>query len=240
PALQAGLHYVTGDCVGLISADLQDSPELLIEMVKRWETGTKLVIAEREGREESIRQSFISNSYWRLINKFAVPGYPLGGFDFCLADRQVIEHVGKIAEKNSHIFMLMFSLGYSNSVIKYTRKKRIEGVSQWTLIKKVKLVIDTFVAFSYLPIRAMSALGFVAALLGFLYTLFAVGSKLLLGNKYEGWTTIVALISLFGGMALLMLGIIGEYLWRILDETRKRPAYVVDKVVPALEPGRYP
>lgn len=232
PALQAGLNYATGDCVGIVSADLQDPPELFADMIKRWETGVKLVIAEREGREESIRQSFISNAYWRLINKFAVPGYPLGGFDFCLADRQVVDQVNKIAEKNSHVFMLMFSLGYSNSVIRYTRKKRTEGTSQWTLIKKIKLVVDTFVAFSYVPIRAMSVLGGIAALFGFSYTLFAVANKIILGNKYEGWTTIVALISLFGGMTLLMLGIIGEYLWRILDETRKRPSYVVDKVVP--------
>lgn len=229
PAIQAGLMVASGDCAGIISADLQDPHELFIEMIARWEKGTKLVIAEREKREEDAGQTFISNLYWRMIRKYAIKNYPVGGFDFCLVDRQIIADVNRINEKNSHIFALIFSLGYPHEVIQYTRKKRSHGKSQWTLSKKIKLFIDMFIAFSYLPIRAISVMGLIISLLSFGYALYIVFITLVLGNPYTGWSTIVVLVSAFSGLVLLTLGIIGEYLWRLLDEIRKRPSYVIDK-----------
>lgn len=230
-AIYCGLSNASGDCVGVISADLQDSHELFIEMIARWEKGTKLVIGERENREEEVRKTALSNIYWRMIRKYAVKNYPTGGFDFCLIDRDIISEVTKISEKNSHIFALMFSLGYPYEIINYTRKKRRQGRSQWTLSKKIKLFIDMFVAFSYLPIRAISVMGLIISLLSFGYALYVVFITLVLGNPYTGWSTIVVLISAFSGLILLTLGIIGEYLWRILDEIRKRPNYVIEKIL---------
>lgn len=227
-AIYCGLSNAGGDCVGVISADLQDPHELFIEMIARWEKGTKLVIGEREKREED---AIISNLYWRMIRKYAVKNYPPGGFDFCLIDRQIVSDVNRISEKNSHIFALIFSLGYPYEIIHYTRKKRRHGRSQWTLSKKIKLFIDMFVAFSYLPIRAISVMGLVISLLSFGYALYIVFITLVLGNPYTGWSTIVVLVSAFSGLILLTLGIIGEYLWRILDEIRKRPSYVIDKIL---------
>lgn len=230
-AIQAGLKVASCDCAGIISADLQDPPELFLEMIKKWESGTSLVIAEREKREENIIQTFISNLYWKMVRKYAVQDYPLGGFDFCLLDRKIILDVNKINEKNTHILVLIFSLGYPYEIIYYTRKKRINGKSQWSLSKKIKLFIDTFVAFSYLPIRGISYLGLSISIISFFYA-FSMGiNKFIYGNIYEGWTTIVVLLSSFGGLILLTLGIIGEYLWRILDEVRKRPNYVIEKIL---------
>lgn len=230
-AIQAGLLKATGDCAGIISADLQDPHELFVEMVKRWEKGVKFVIAEREKREESVRQTFISNLYWRLIRNYAIKGYPAGGFDFCLIDRQIITDVNKINEKNTHIFALIFSLGYPYEILNYTRKKRSKGTSQWTFSKKVKLFLDMFIAFSYVPIRSISVMGLGISILSVAYGIFMALDKIISGNPFVGWTTIVVLVSSLGGLTLLTLGIIGEYLWRILDEVRKRPNFVIDIII---------
>lgn len=230
-AIRAGLKMVKGDCAGIISADLQDPHELFLEMIKKWEKGTKLVIAERKNREESTRQTFISNFYWRLIRKYAIEDYPVGGFDFCLIDRQIISDVNRINEKNSHIFALIFSLGYPYEIMYYTRRKRSQGKSQWSLSKKIKLFIDMFIAFSYMPIRVISLLGLMISIASFLFALLIALNKIIFGNPYTGWTTIIVLVSFFGGLNLLTLGIIGEYLWRILDETSKRPNYVIEKIL---------
>ncbi len=232
-AIFCGLKIANGDCAGIISADLQDPYELFVDMIRKWENGIKLVMGEREDREESVRQSFISNLYWRLVNRYAVKDYPLGGYDFCLIDRQIIDDVNRIDEKNTHIFALIFSLGYKYESIPYVRKKRIAGKSQWTLSKKIKTFIDTFISFSYLPIRGISYLGLSISIMSFVYAIMIAANKIIFGGRYEGWTTIVVLLSLFSGLILLTLGIIGEYLWRILDEVRKRPSYVIDKIVEA-------
>ncbi|MEI4768838.1 glycosyltransferase family 2 protein [Psychrobacillus sp. FJAT-51614] len=229
-AIQAGLHYVTGDCVGIISADLQDPPELFEEMIKNWEKGKKIVMATREDRLETISQKLFSNTYYYLMNRFAIKGYPKGGFDFVLIDRQVVEELKSINEKNTNIMSLIFSLGHDQETIPYVRQEREHGKSKWTFSKKVKLFVDSFVSFSYAPIRFMTGMGFVIAILSFIYALYTMISYLSGNVGVQGWTTIVALITLLQGIIMIMLGIIGEYLWRILDETRKRPGYIVDEV----------
>lgn len=229
-AIQAGLNYVTGDCVGIISADLQDPPELFANMIEYWESGKKVVMATREDREESFSQKLFSNTYYSLMNKFAIKGYPKGGFDFVLIDKQVVSELVKISEKNTNIMSLIFSLGYEQQFIPYVRKEREHGKSRWTLSKKVKLFVDSFVSFSYAPIRFMSLVGFSVAALSFLYTIFVIISYFTGMVAVQGWTTLISIITLLLGLIMIMLGIIGEYLWRILDETRKKPGYIVDEV----------
>jgi dolichol-phosphate mannosyltransferase len=231
PAIQAGMLASRGDCVGIISADLQDPYELFVEMIEKWEAGTRLVIAAREGREESASKSLFSNTFWKLVNRYAVSDYPVGGFDFFLIDRKIIDDMNRIHAKNTHIFVLLFSLGYDYEILHYTRQERKAGESQWTLSKKIKLVVDTFVSFTFLPIRGIACLGFTISALSFLYAIVMIINRLIFTDKFEGWTTIITLTTLFGGLTLLTLGIIGEYIWRILDETRNRPIFVVDKVL---------
>lgn len=231
PATQAGLREANGDCIGIISADLQDPYELFTTMVAQWETGTKLVIAEREKREEGIRHRFISGMYWKMVNRYAIKNYPLGGFDFCLMDKQVKEDIVRINEKNTVIFPLIFWLGYPYESIPYTRKLRKAGKSQWTFLKKLKLALDSFIGFSYLPVRIISFLGVSTSIIAFLYSSYIFFKWLIFGSTVAGWTTIAMLASVLGGLVLMSLGIISEYLWRILDETRKRPPFVIDKVI---------
>ncbi|GIO88494.1 putative glycosyltransferase YkcC [Paenibacillus faecis] len=229
-AIQAGLEYTTGDCVGIIAADLQDPPELFKEMIDYWRSGKKVVLATRQDREEPLSQKLFAKTYYFMLEKLALKGYPKGGFDFLLIDRQVVEEVVKIREKNTNIMSLIFWLGYDQIQIPYIRQERKLGKSKWTLSKKIKLFVDSFVSFSYAPIRFMSFIGVLTAFFSFLYGVFVVIGTLSGFIKLQGWTTIIALITFLLGIIMIMLGIIGEYLWRILDESRKRPPYVIDQI----------
>lgn len=228
-ALLAGLTVAKGDCVGVIAADLQDPPELFVEMLEHWKRGCKSVLAVRADRDESATQRFFASAYYKLVRKLALPGYPEGGFDFFLIDRQVQKIIVEIGEKNSHMFNLLFWLGFSPVMIPYTRRARDKGVSRWTFAKKVKLFVDSFIAFSYSPIRAVSAMGALLSVAAFGYAVFVVVARLLWGTPVQGFTTTVLLIAFTSGIQMLMLGVLGEYLWRTLDEVRQRPAYVLDR-----------
>jgi len=230
-AIYAGLHAAHGDAIGIISADLQDPCELFIDMLEKWQSGKKLVIGERKSREENIGKSVLPKLYWKLINRYAANDFPIGGFDFCVIDKQIAEDLRLISEKNSHIFVLIFSLGYPYEIIYYKKRMRVSGKSQWTVSEKIKLFVDTFVAFSYMPIKSISYFGLFISVASFVFALYLVITRIIKGSIYTGWTSIAVLISLFGGLILLTLGIIGEYLWRLLEETRKRPLYVVDSIL---------
>ena len=232
-AIQAGFTVASGDCVGMIAADLQDPPQLFIEMVRHWEQGNKAVFAVRQDREESALQILLSNSYYALIRKFAIRNYPNGGFDFFLVDRQVVDEVNRIREKNTNIMTLIFWLGFKPIIIPYTRRSRKKGKSRWTVGKKIKLFIDTFVAFSYFPIRILSILGFSVAFLAFLYGLYIFTYWLFFGIEVMGWVPTMIVLTFTSGLQMTMLGILGEYLWRALDEIRKRPPYVIDEIFDA-------
>ena len=229
-AIQAGLTIATGDCVGMIAADLQDPPELFLEMVREWEKGAKAVFAVRADREESASQKFFSNTYYSLMRRFALPEYPEGGFDFFLVDRQVVTDVNEIREKNTNLMSLVFWLGYRPVMIPYIRRSRRKGTSRWTLAKKVKLFIDSFVSFSYAPIRFLSVTGLVVALLGFLYAGVVFFERLVNGIPVKGYAPIIIFVAVTSGIQMLMLGVMGEYLWRTLDESRRRPQFVIDEV----------
>lgn len=229
-AIEAGFTVATGDCIGVIAADLQDPHDLFVDMVRHWEQGNKVIFAVRQDREESAAQKAFSNGYYALIRKFAIRDYPAGGFDFLLADRQVIAEVIRIHEKNTNIMTLIFWLGFKPIYIPYVRRSRKKGKSRWTLAKKIKLFIDTFVAFSYFPIQLLSVIGFLVALGSFLYGAFIFVYWLLFGIEVMGWVPMMIILTFTSGIQMTMLGLLGEYLWRTLDEARRRPPYVIDEV----------
>lgn len=229
-AIQAGFTVATGDCVGIIASDLQDPPELFVEMVHHWENGNKAIFAVRQDREESIIQKIFSNSYYFLIRKFAVRNYPRGGFDFLLADRQVVNEVNRIHEKNTNIMTLIYWLGFKPILIPYVRRNRKIGKSRWTLGKKLKLFVDTFVGFSFFPIQILSVIGFTVAIGSFLYGAYILLYKIFRGIDVAGWVPMMVILTFTAGLQMCMLGILGEYLWRTLDESRSRPFYVIDEI----------
>jgi dolichol-phosphate mannosyltransferase len=153
-----------------------------------------------------------------------------------LLDRRYLSHIQR-SEKNTNLLVLGYWLGVRPVVLKYQRKKRDQGTSRWTFAKKIKLFIDTFISFSFAPIRFISIVGSLTSILSFLYGLFVVILTLVADNPVPGWTTIVALVTFLLGLIMLMLGIIGEYLWRILDEGRNRPEYVIEETRGVIPPG---
>lgn len=229
-AIQAGLTIAEGDCVGMISADLQDPPELFLDMLQHWEKGTKAIFAIRQGREESFLQKLFSNGYYSLVQRFAIKDYPNGGFDFFLVDRQVINEINRIQEKNTNLMTLIFWLGFKPVLIPYIRRQRTKGRSRWTLSKKIKLFIDTFVAFSFFPIRLLSIVGFIVAISSFTYGMFVLFYWLFLGIDVRGYVPTMLIMTFTSGIQMTMLGVLGEYLWRTLDEIRHRPPFVIDEV----------
>lgn len=229
-AIQAGMMVAQGDCVGVIAADLQDPPELFLDMIHYWESGIKSIFAVRQDREESLLQKNFSNSYYRLIRRFAIKDYPDGGFDFLLIDRQVVNEINKIQEKNTNLMSLVFWLGFKPVMIPYVRRARRKGKSRWTLTKKIKLFIDTFVSFSYFPIRLFSTIGILFALGAFVYGLYVLYAWWRMEIGVRGWVTTILLLTFTSGVQMTMLGILGEYLWRTLDETRKRPHFIIDEI----------
>ncbi len=228
-AVLAGLNYATGDCNIILAADLQDPPELIPKMYDYWLKGIKFVIANRTDREESRSQKFFSNSFHRLIKKLALKNIPDGGFDLVLFDRQLREQAVKMNENNAHLIYLLAWMNYDYVSIPYVRRKREIGKSRWTLQKKVKLFIDSFVSFSFFPIRTISVIGIILGIIAFFYGLFVLVAKLTGMVALSGWTSIMVVLLFVSSFQMISLGIIGEYVWRGLDAARKRPNFIVDK-----------
>jgi len=229
-ARQAGLKVSKGDCVGVISSDLQDPPELFVDMIKHWQNGSKAVLAVRKERHDTLSSKISSKIYYHFIRKYAIPDFPKGGFDFFLIDRQIVNELNKIQEKNSNIMNLLFWLGYDYVTIPYVREKRKKGKSGWTFSKKIKHVIDSFIGFSYVPIKLLPSLGIAFAIAAFVYGAFVFYNWTVGNTEIEGWTTTIILVAFIGGIQMIMLGVLGEYLWRTLDETRKRPPFIIEKI----------
>jgi len=229
-AILAGMKYATGDCNVILTADLQDPPELVPKMFDYWTKGIKFVIANRNDREDHWMHNIFSNTYHYLIKKFALPNIPNGGFDFCLFDKQMRDEVVAMDEKNTNTIYLLSWLNYDFVSIPYTRKKRAIGKSRWTLKKKLKLFIDSFVAFSFFPIRMISVMGFLLGLVALAYGGFILFEKYFGNIAVTGWTTIMVVVLFVSAFQMIALGVIGEYVWRALDASRKRPNYVVDKM----------
>jgi polyisoprenyl-phosphate glycosyltransferase len=230
-AILAGMEHATGDCCTVISADLQDPPEMIPQMFAHWLKGIKLVMANREGREEGFFQRFFSNLYHSLVKKFALKNIPKGGFDFVLFDKLLKDQVVKINEKNTNTLYLLPWLGFESVTIPYVRKKREVGKSRWTLAKKIKLFIDSFVSFSFFPIRAISVTGLIMGFVSLVYAACILFFKMSGYIEVEGWSTVMIVLLLVSSFQMIALGIIGEYVWRALDASRNRPNYVVEQIV---------
>jgi dolichol-phosphate mannosyltransferase len=229
-AILAGMNYASGDCNVVLAADLQDPPDLIPRMYAYWTKGIKLVIANREDRDDSFLQKHFSNLYHFLFKNLALKGVPKGGFDLVLFDKKLKDEVVGMNEKNTNQLFLLAWLKYDYVNIPYLRRKREIGKSKWTLGKKVKLLVDSFVAFSFFPIRLISILGFILGLFALLYGIFVIYAKLTGLVPLQGWSAIMVVLLIVSSFQMIALGIIGEYVWRAMDAARKRPNFIVDEV----------
>jgi dolichol-phosphate mannosyltransferase len=230
-AILAGMTYASGDCCCIMSADLQDPPELIPKMFQHWLNGIKLVIANRADRDEGFFKKMFANIYHSLIKKYALKNVPENGFDVVLFDKQLKEEVIKINEKNTSQTYLLTWLQFEFVTIPYIRLKRDFGKSRWTVAKKIKLFIDAFVSFSFFPIRMITILGLILGILSFAYGIFIIIAKIGGYINLQGWTALMAIILLLSSFQMIALGIIGEYVWRTFDASRNRPNFVIDELV---------
>ncbi len=233
PAIMAGLSLAQGDAVAAIAADLQDPPELLHDMIALWRQQHKVVIAARRGRSDPFPTSLLADIFYRLFRRFAIRTMPARGFDFFLIDQQVCTLINGIQENNAYLMGLILWLGFEPHVLYYNRQAREKtyGQSMWTLGKKLKYFVDSFVAFSHFPIRLATGLGILFSLLGLIYAAIVIYARLAHGISTEGWASLMIVVLITAGIQMLILGIIGEYMWRNLDETRRRPRFIIEKIL---------
>lgn len=229
-AIVAGMEVACGDVCCVMSADLQDPPSLIPKMYEEYLNGNKVVIAARKARKESKLKNFLANTYYAILRFLVLKSYPKQGFDFFMIDKSVKDILVNMQEKNSTIYVQLIWLGFKPKVIEYVRQNREKGKSMWSYGKRINLFIDTFIVFSHKPIRIISFFGLIMSFLGFIMACFFVYEKVFLNASPSGWTTIIVVLLIIGGFQMIMLGIVGEYLWRNLDETRKRPLYVIDEI----------
>jgi dolichol-phosphate mannosyltransferase len=228
-ALTCGLHHSKGACVAALAADLQDPPETIPQLLTHWKQGTRVVWAARNRREgeSAARVGFSRLYYWLMRKVVGMKEMPATGADFFLLDRRVVDAFCEFREANVSIFALITWMGFSQATIYYDKKARLHGQSGWSLKKKLKLLVDSVASFSYVPIRFMSYVGFVVALSGFVYAGFIIFNALQ-GSPAQGWSSLMVVVLVVGGVQMVMMGVLGEYLWRALDESRRRPRYIIE------------
>lgn len=228
-AVAAGLHYCRGEMAIMLASDLQDPPEIISKLLAKKNEGYNVVWGLREKREgEDTLTLVFSRIFYHLMNRLTDVAQSSTGADIFLIDRQVIDTFKNSPEKNTSVYMLIAWFGFAQTSISYVKKARQAGTSKWTTAKRLKLFLDSLISFSYLPLRFMSLMGFVFASLGLLYGIVVL-SNAFRGLPVEGWASLMIVLLFIGGFQMIMMGMLGEYIWRTYDETRGRLRYVIEK-----------
>lgn len=231
-AISAGLEHCRGRCAVFLAADLQDPPELIPNMLARWREGYQVIWAVRDEREGvSWFEKTMARSFYTLFNRLAQVSLPPSGSDFALLDRAVLDAVRRSAGATPFLMGEIAQVGFRQTSIGYVKEERKFGETKWNLRKRLKLFADAFVSFSYFPLRAMSTIGMIASFIGFLYAAFVAGLRLTVGTPIDGWASLMVVVLVLGGFQMIMLGVLGEYLWRTLEQARQRPRYFIEESV---------
>ena len=229
-AVMAGYQYAKGECIISISADLQDPPELINKMLNYHFTDNyDIVICHRKTRDESFFRRITSSIFYKMIRKLSFPNMPSGGFDFALINNKVKKVILSKQEVNPFWQGQILWTGYKIKFIPYKRKKREIGQSRWTFSKKIKYLIDGLMSYSYFPLRLMSITGIIVSMAGFIYAIIIFFARIFNAIPIKGWAPLMIVLLVLSGIQMLMLGVIGEYLWRTLDQVRNRRPYIIEK-----------
>ena len=212
-------------------ADLQEDSTLITEMYESWKKGNNVVLAIRRSRDESKVKVFFANLYYLMIRKFVNKDMPVGGCDCYLIDRKVIEVLKLLDEKNSSLTLQVMWAGFRTEKIYFDRKNREIGKSRWTLAKKFKLVMDSMMSFSYAPIRFMTYVGILFDVFAFIMLVSVLVEYFTEQVPIAGWSSLMCVVLFSAGLILSMLGMLGEYLWRTLDASRKRPPFIIEETI---------
>ena len=230
-ALSAGFAEARGDAVAILACDLQDPPEVVLEFLKKWEEGVQIVWGHRRTRKDQYWRILTSNLFCRLLRRFAMPhGSQFTTGSFFLADRRVAECMRQFPERSRITFALAAWTGFEQATVHYDRKQRVSGVSGWNFSKMLKTMYDAFIGFSFLPVRLITLVGIAASLLTIALAAYLWYSWLT-GNPVLGWTSQMMTMALFFGVQCFLMGIVGEYLYRIYAEVVRRPLYFISEQV---------
>lgn len=228
-AISAGLEHASGDAAIVTTADMEEPADALPRLLEKWQAGFEIVWGVREKRAEPFLSRLSSTLFHLLFRWLGLATYlPEGiGGGLFLVDRKVLRALHRVPERNRSIIGLLMWMGFRQTTILYSQHVRASGRSKWTVAKKLKLAVDSFTAFSYKPIRAVSLLGIMISMISVLYAVFIIVSALIRGVTVEGWPTLMVTVLFLGGLQFLVTGMMGEYLWRALDEARQRPLYII-------------
>jgi glycosyltransferase involved in cell wall biosynthesis len=231
-AVTAGLDHCRGDCAVIIDADLQDPPELIPELIAKWSAGYQVVYAQRVKRKgEHFLKVFTASIFYRLLKKLASIEIPLDTGDFRLIDRKVIDNLKAMPERNRFIRGMVSWIGLRQTSVQYVREERLSGETKYPLFKMIRFALTGLTSFSLVPLQLASLFGFLVSGISFLAGLYSIYLKIFTTQTIPGWTSLMIALLFLGGIQLITLGIIGEYVGRISEEVKQRPAYIIqDKI----------
>lgn len=229
-AITAGMDYALGDAVVIIDADLQDPPELILDMIAEWKKGYEVVYAKRIKRNgESLFKKWTASLFYRVLRYSTDISIPVDTGDFRLIDRKVCEELKRLPEKNRFVRGLVSWVGFRQKAIEYERDERLAGETKYPLKRMIKLSLDGITSFSYKPLKLAGYLGALLSASGFLYLMYVLYLVIFTDSVVKGWASMIGITLTFNGFVLIMLGILGEYVGRIYDETKGRPLYIVQE-----------
>jgi polyisoprenyl-phosphate glycosyltransferase len=228
-AIRAGLSYAKGDCACFIACDMQEPPDLIFSMKENLSDENNIIWAVRKSRKDTFSSIVFAKIFYFFARKIVSKNIPPSGASMFLISKKVLNAVNQYHEKNLTLEGLFATMGFHSKYIYYERAQRTFGKSKWSLSKKIKLFIDFFIAYSNTPIRFVSFMGILFSVIGFFWTFYVIFRTILYHDLSSGWPTLISVLLIGFGITNISLGIIGEYLWRTLDETRNRPNYIIDK-----------
>lgn len=230
-AITAGMDYAKGNAVVVMDADLQDPPELILAMIEKWKQGYDVVYAQRTKRKgETFLKKLTAKLFYRFLRLMTDIDIPLDTGDFRLLDRKVCDQLSNIQEKNRFVRGLVSWVGFKQIAIEYERDERFAGESKYPFKKMLKLSIDGIASFSFKPLKLAGYAGMIFSSIGFIYAFVILYLKTFTENAIQGWSLLIAIQIFFSGIILFILGIMGEYIGRIYDETKHRPLYIVQEI----------
>jgi dolichol-phosphate mannosyltransferase len=229
-AISAGLDFACGQAVAIMDADLQDPPEVLPMFIEKWREGHDVVYAIREKRKEGIFKHVTYKVFYRLLRGIANIDIPLDAGDFCIMDRRVVDLLVRMPERNRFVRGIRTWVGFDQVGLAYERQARYSGRTKYSLTKLTYLALDGLVSFSYIPLRIISILGLMVSALSVLTGIAYIVQRLVFKLSPPGFATIIVGILFLGGVQLITLGVIGEYIGRIFEEVKNRPLYIVRRV----------
>ena len=232
-AVTAGLKFVTGDFILIIDSDMQDPPELLVDMLKLWEDGNEVIYAKRKTRKgESKFKLMTAKMFYKILNNLSDVEIPKDTGDFRLVDRKVVDVINSMPEHNKFLRGLFSWVGFKQEPIEYERQERFAGKTKYPLKKMLKLASDGIISFSTKPLKIIGGIGIASIFISFILLIYAILSYIFKWNNLaSGWTSLMVAITFFAGVQLVSIWMISEYIARIYDDTKQRPEYIINEKI---------